>query len=67
MMGIIEALKCCKNVYQVVVCPCHGAIYMFEIVKKCKISLLVHDQVSGKCYRTVGPLVVKDFFLKVHL
>ena len=30
---------------------------MFEIVKKCKISLPVHDQVSGERYRTIGPLV----------
>ena len=25
MMGIIKALKCCQNLYQVVVCPCPGA------------------------------------------
>ena len=24
MMGIIKALKCCQNLYQVVVCPCSG-------------------------------------------
>ena len=24
MMGIIKALKCCQNLYQVVVCPCPG-------------------------------------------
>ena len=42
-----------------VVCPCPGAIYIFEIVKNCKISLPVHDQVAGERYRTVGPLVCK--------
>ena len=59
MVGIIKALKCCQNLYQVVVCPCHGAIYMhmLEIVKKCKISLPAPDQVSGERYRTFGPLV----------
>ena len=57
MMGIIKALKCCQNLYQVVVCPCPGAIYMFEIVKKCKISLPAQDELSGEHYRTVGPLV----------
>ena len=25
MIGIIKALKCCQNMYQVVVCPCPGA------------------------------------------
>ena len=30
---------------------------MFEIVKKCKISLPAQDQVAGERYRTVGPLV----------
>ena len=39
--------------YHVVVCPCPMAIYMFEIVKKCKISLPAQNQVSGECYRTV--------------
>ena len=39
MMEIIKGLKCCQNLYQVVVCPWPGAMYMFEIVKKCKISL----------------------------
>ena len=24
MMGIIKALQCCQNLYQVVVCPCPG-------------------------------------------
>ena len=38
--------------------PCPGAIYMVEIVKKCKISLPAQDQVSGERYRTVGPLVM---------
>ena len=56
-MTIIKALKCCQNLYQVVVCPCPGAIYMFEIVKKCTISLPAQDQLSGERYRTVGPLV----------
>ena len=55
MMGIIKALKCCQNLNQVVVCP--GAIEMFEIVKRCKISLPAQDQLSGERYRTVGPLV----------
>ena len=27
MMGIMKALKCCQNLYQVVVCPCPGAFY----------------------------------------
>ena len=27
MMGIIKALKCCQNLYQVVVCPCPGAFF----------------------------------------
>ena len=40
-----------------VVCPCPGAIYMFEIVKKCQISLPTQDEVAGERYRTVGPLV----------
>ena len=57
MMGIIKALKSCQNLYQVVVCPYPEAIYMFEIVKKCKISLPAKDQVSGERYRTVGHLV----------
>ena len=34
MMGIIKALQCCQNLYRVIVCPCRGAIYMLEIVKK---------------------------------
>ena len=57
MMEIIKALKCCQNLFQVIVCPCSGAIYMFEIVIKCKISLPTQDQVSGERYRTVSPLV----------
>ena len=32
---------------------------MFQIVKKCKISLSAQDQLSGEHYRTVGPLVLK--------
>ena len=39
-----------------------GYIYMFEIVKKCKISLPAQDQLSGERYRTVGPLVAKFAF-----
>ena len=27
MTGIIKALKCCQNLYQVVVCPCPGAFF----------------------------------------
>ena len=27
MMGIVNALKCCHNLYQVVVCPCPGAFF----------------------------------------
>ena len=50
-------LKCCQNLYQEVVCPCNGAIYMIEIVKKCKISLPAQDQLSGEHCKTVGPLV----------
>ena len=57
IMGTIKALKYCQNLYQVVVCPCPGAIYMFEIVKKCKISLRAQDQLSGERCRTAGPLV----------
>ena len=41
MMGIMKAFQ------QVVVCPCPGAIYMFEILKKCKISIPAQDQLSG--------------------
>ena len=58
MMGMIKAFKCSQNLYQDVVCPCPGAIYMFEIVQKCKISLLAQDQLSGERYKTVGPLVL---------
>ena len=57
MMEIIKALKCCQNLYQVVVCPCLGAIYSFEVVKKCKIFLPAQAQISGEHYRTIGPLV----------
>ena len=65
MVGIINALKCCQNLYQVVlyqvvVCPCAWATYMFEIVKKCKISLPALDQLSGERYRTVGPQVIRS-------
>ena len=31
----------------VIVCQCPGAIYIFEIVKKCKISHPAQDQVAG--------------------
>ena len=55
MMEIMKALKCCLNFYEVVVCP--WAIYMLEIVKKCKICLPAQDQLSGKRYRAVDPLV----------
>ena len=60
MMGILEALKCCQDLYQVVICPCPGAVhmYMFEIVKKWKISLPAQDQVAGEHYRTEGLLVI---------
>ena len=27
MIGIIKALKCCQNLYQVIVCPCPGAFF----------------------------------------
>ena len=27
MMGIIKALKCCQNLYQMVVCSCPGALF----------------------------------------
>ena len=27
MIGVIKALKCCQNLYQVVVCPCPGAFF----------------------------------------
>ena len=37
--------------------PYPWAIYMFEIVKKCKMSLSGQNQLSGEHYRTVGPLV----------
>ena len=47
-----------------VVCPCSGARYMFEIVKTCKISLPAQDQVSGERYRTIAPLVIHLYFLK---
>ena len=57
MIGIIKALKCCQNLYQVVVCLCTGAINKFEIAKKCNVSLPAQDQVSGESYRTVGTLV----------
>ena len=60
MMGIIKALKCCQNFYHMVVCPCPGAIHMFEIVKKDKISLPAQDHLSGERYRTVCPLVSLD-------
>ena len=36
---------------------CYIPMPMFEIVKKCKISLSALDQVAGEHYRTVGPLV----------
>ena len=61
MMGIIKALKCCQNLYQVVVCPCAGSIHMFEIVKKCKISHPAQDQLSGERNRIVGPLVMENW------
>ena len=32
---------------RVTVCQCPGDIYMFEIVKKCKISHSAQDQVAG--------------------
>ena len=35
-------------------------IYMFEIVKKCKISFPAQDQQSSEHYRNIGPLVVKS-------
>ena len=44
-VGIIKALKCCQNWYQVVVCLSPVAIYMFEIVEKsakrnkCQVSV----------------------------
>ena len=38
-----------------------GAIFMFEIVKKCKISLPAKDQLSGERYRTVGPLAFRKY------
>ena len=63
MMEIIKALKCCQDLYQVVVCPYPGAIYMFEIVKKCKLSLPAQDQLSGERYRTVGLLVKRGLSL----
>ena len=56
MMGIIKTLKICQNLYQEVVCPCPGAIYMFDIEKK-SLSLPAQDQVSGERYKTVGPLL----------
>ena len=31
----------------VIVCQCPGAVYMFEIVKKCKVSHPAQDQVVG--------------------
>ena len=42
----------------VIVCQCPGAIYMFEIVKKCKISYPTQDQVAGdkhaeECYNAL--------------
>ena len=43
-----SARTCTKWLYAYA--PC---LYMFEIVKKCKIQ----DQVSGEHYKTVGPLV----------
>ena len=30
MMGTIKALKCCQNLYQVVVCPCPGAFSNYD-------------------------------------
>ena len=58
MIEIIKALKCCQNLYQVLVCPCPVAIYIFEIVKKCKISLPAQDRELGERYRTIGPEVL---------
>ena len=56
-MGIIKALKCYQNLYQVVRCTCPGAIYMFEIVTKRTISLRAQHQMPSERYRTVVPLV----------
>ena len=57
MMEITKALKCYQNLYQVVVCPWPGVIYMFEVVKKTQNLFPCKNQVSGERYRAVGPLV----------
>ena len=54
MMGIMKALKCCQNLYQVVVCPCPGALYMFEKKNAKSLSLP-----RTKCQVSfIGPLVL---------
>ena len=52
----------------VIVGQCPGAIYMFEIVKKCKISHPARDQVAGdthaeKCHNATQFTVHTVYFI----
>ena len=55
MMEIIKALKCCQNLYQVVVCSCLGDIYSLKFRKSAKSLSLPRTR-----YRVsvTGPLVL---------
>ena len=72
MMGIINALKCCQNVCQVVVCPCPGAFFkwwlcvdldhFYDRVKFVSCRFCMGDRLySNEC------LCISKFVLILHI
>ena len=58
IMGTIKALKYCQNLYQVVVCPCPGAIYMFERGARWLSGRVSDSGARGPGFETYRPRVV---------
>ena len=62
MMGIIKALKCCQNMYQVVVCPCPRAFFKWwpwiDLVHfYVRVKFVPGASVWVTAYRAMGALV----------
>ena len=61
MMGITKALKCCQNLYEVVVCPCPGAFLTF-LIFMIGSNLFPDDSVWATPYTALGAHIFPSLF-----
>ena len=66
MMGIIKALKCCQNLYQVVVCPFPGIFFSNDVPGLTffydRVKSVPDASVWVTAYRALSALVFPSLF-----